>query len=456
MKISIFGTGYVGLVTGVCFAEMGNDVLCVDIDERKVQSLRQGKSPIYEPGLDTMLSENIKAGRIHFTTNSEEAIAKSELLFIAVGTPPNEDGSADLKYVLEVAGTIAKHMTNYKVVVTKSTVPVGTNAKIKKKIREVLTARGANIDFDICSNPEFLREGCAIQDCMKTNRVVVGVETDKAAKLMAELYEPFLKSGNPLIVMDPVSSEMTKYAANAMLAAKISIMNEFSKLCEKVGADIEHVRRGIGTDHRIGPYSIYAGVGYGGSCFPKDVKALIKTGDDYDESLDILKAVELVNHNQRVNFYKKVQKHFAGDVSGKHFAVWGAAFKPGTDDIREAPSLYIIEQLLTQGATVTVFDSVAAENAKWHFNTKDMVSADVIKLAEKNLRFTSDQYEALKGAHALIIPTEWKSFKEPDFNKIKSLLKAPVIFDGRNIYHPQRMKDLGFQYYCIGRTGFQL
>lgn len=450
MRISVFGTGYVGLVSGVCFAEMGNDVICMDVDPKKVALLREGHSPIYEPGLETMLAENIKAGRIHFTTDACEATVKSDLLFIAVGTPPNEDGSADLQYVLKVAETIATHMNDYKIVVTKSTVPVGTNYKIKSKITEILNQHHKTVPFDICSNPEFLREGCAIQDCIKANRVVIGVENAKAAKIMSELYEPFVKGGNPIIVMDPVSSEMTKYAANAMLASKISLMNEFSRLCDKVGADIENVRRGIGTDHRIGPYSIYAGIGYGGSCFPKDVKALIRTGDEYSESLEILKSVEAVNKKQKDYFFKKIENHFK-DLKGLHFAVWGAAFKPGTDDIREAPALYLVEKLLQRGASVTIFDPVATENARKHFLDAGVVGETLATLAKEHLLFNNDQYDTLKGAVALIIPTEWKSFKEPDFDKMKALLKTPLIFDGRNIYHPKRIKEHGFQYYCIGR-----
>lgn len=450
MKISIFGTGYVGLVTGVCFAEMGNNVVCMDIDDSKVANLKQGISPIYEPGLDKLLTENIKGKRIHFTTSTKEAIDASEIVFIAVGTPPNEDGSADLQYVLKVAEMIAEHMQGYKLIVTKSTVPVGTNHKIKAKVQDVLKKRGKNYEFDICSNPEFLREGCAIQDCLKTNRVVIGVESEKAEEMMTRLYDPFLKGGAPMIVMDPLSSEMTKYAANAMLAAKISLMNEFSRLCEKVGADVEHVRRGIGTDHRIGPYSIYPGVGYGGSCFPKDVKALIRTGDENDENLEILKAVENVNQHQRMRFLNKVKGRLK-PLDSKHVAVWGAAFKPGTDDIREAPALTIIEGLLADGATVTVFDPVAAANAKQYLKDPELVGKTIASAAEKNLRFVDDQYETLTGAAALVIMTEWKSFKEPDFDLIKSRLKNPIVFDGRNIYSPKWMKEQGFEYTCIGR-----
>lgn len=451
MKLSIFGTGYVGLVTGVCFSEMGNDVICMDLDNEKISMLKLGKSPIYEPGLDALLSENIKSNRIHFTTDVKEAVAKSEILFIAVGTPPNEDGSADLQHVIKVAETIAEHMDGYKLIVTKSTVPVGTNFKVKEAVKKGLEKRKVTHEFDICSNPEFLREGVAIQDCLKTNRVVVGVENTRAEGIMKELYEPFLKGGNPFVVMDVVSSEMTKYAANAMLAAKISLMNEFSRLCEKVGADIEHVRRGIGTDHRIGPYSIYAGLGYGGSCFPKDVKALIRTGFENDEPLSILEAVEEGNFRQRANFYKKIEHNFV-EVKDLVFAMWGAAFKPGTDDIREAPSLYLLENLLKRGAKVAVFDPVAQSNVKKYFADSRNVDEEVVRLASVNLRFVEDQYEALSGAAALVIPTEWKSFKEPDFKRMKELMKNPVIFDGRNMYSVSRMREYGFQYHSIGRT----
>lgn len=439
MKISVFGTGYVGLVTGVCFAEMGNDVTCVDIDLKKVESLKKAQSPIYEPGLDTLLQENIKSRRLHFTTEAKEAVEKSDILFIAVGTPPKEDGSADLQYVLKVAENIATHMTSYKLIVNKSTVPIGTAQLVKKTVQEKLSARGLKVEFDVASNPEFLREGCAIEDCLKPARVVVGVESQKAEETLKNLYEPFLKNGNPFLAMDPASSEMTKYAANCMLAAKISIMNEFSRFCEIVGADIENVRRGVGSDSRIGSQFIYAGIGYGGSCFPKDVSALVQMGEQYKEDMKILKAVEETNQLQRERFYKKMISELGSKVSGLRIAVWGIAFKPGTDDIREAPALYLIENLLEAGAHVVAFDSVAAENAKDHFKN------------HKNLHLVDDQYKALEGADALCIPTEWKSFREPDFDRIKSLMKKPVIFDGRNIYSPKKMKQLGFHYVSIGR-----
>lgn len=443
MKISVFGTGYVGLVTGVCFAEMGNQVICADVDQKKINKLKDGISPIYEPGLDDLVTNNIKAKRISFTTDLKQAVEESDVLFIAVGTPSDIDGSADLKYVLQVAETVGTHLNGYKVVINKSTVPVGTQKKVKDKIAEVLKKRGTTIGYDVVSNPEFLREGAAIEDALKPNRVVVGCDSDKAADVMRRLYEPFLKSGNPLLVMDPLSSEMTKYAANSMLATKISLMNEFSRVCEKVGADIEQVRRGIGTDFRIGPHFIFAGVGYGGSCFPKDVKALIKAGSNADEDMDILESVEKVNQIQRENFFYKVRKAAGGSLSGHKIALWGVAFKPGTDDIREAPALYLIEKFLAEGATVSAYDPVAAENAREHFKN------------DKGLSFKEDQYDVLEGASVLVIATEWKSFREPDFARVKSLMKKPVICDGRNIYNPRDIKGTGFTYYSVGRPNVE-
>jgi UDPglucose 6-dehydrogenase len=438
MKISVFGTGYVGLVTGVCFAEMGNDVICVDIDPKKIQLLKDGKSPIYEPGLDQLITNNLMAKRIEFTTDSKMAIASSDLLFIAVGTPSDVDGSADLKYVLQVAETIAQNMTQYKVIVTKSTVPVGTCKKIKAVIDQMLNKRGLAVDYDLVSNPEFLREGNAIEDCLKPSRVVVGCESNRAEELMLRLYEPFLKSGNPHITMDLLSAEMTKYAANAMLATKISLMNEFSRVCDRVGADIEHVRRGIGSDFRIGPHFIFAGVGYGGSCFPKDVRALIKAGKDHQESLEILDAVEAANLTQRKNFISRIANYFSKNLQGKKIALWGVAFKPGTDDIREAPSLDLIQALLDKGASVSCYDPVAADNAKEYFSNE-------------KLSFVNDQYEAVTGADCLVIVTEWKSFKEPNFDKIRTGLKTPTIFDGRNLFSKKTMKQEKFNYFSIGR-----
>lgn len=437
MKITVFGTGYVGLVTGVCFAEMGNNVTCVDVDQNKIKTLRDGKSPIFEPGLDSLLLGNIKANRISFTDDAKTSVSTADIIFIAVGTPPQEDGSADMQYVLKVADTIAEHMNDYKLVVTKSTVPVGTFGKVKTAIEKKLKSRGVNYTFDVASNPEFLREGCAIEDCLKPNRVVIGVESAKAQEILTNLYDPFLKNGNPILAMDPASSEMTKYAANAMLATKISLMNEFSRVCEKVGADIEAVRKGIGSDHRIGPHFIYAGVGYGGSCFPKDVSALVRIGQEVHEDLHILNAVEQTNQLQRQRFITTIEKNL--NVNEKTLAIWGVAFKPGTDDIREAPALDIIQYFLDQKFTLQVYDPVAAENAREHFKNNPAV------------KFFDDQYDAVKGADALVIPTEWKSFREPDFEKMKTSMKNNLIFDGRNIYSTKYIKQQGFKYFSIGR-----
>lgn len=440
MKISVFGTGYVGLVTGLCFAEMGNDVVCVDVDEAKVKQLSSGVPTIYEAGLEGMLKSNLEAQRIQFTTDAAAAIRASELLFIAVGTPSDEDGSADLQYVLQVAATIARHMNGRKLVVNKSTVPVGTQKKVKGVIAEALRARGESFEYEVVSNPEFLREGMAVEDCLKPNRVVVGLETAWAEKLMRQLYEPFLKSGNPLLVMDPESSEMTKYAANAMLAAKISVMNEFSRICEKVGADIESVRRGIGTDFRIGPHFIFAGVGYGGSCFPKDVKALIHIGAENGEPADLLHAVKKVNDEQRARFLDKVRAACGGSFRGLKIAHWGVAFKPGTDDIREAPALDLIDAYLKEGAAeVRVYDPIAAAPAAAHFR------------GHPALKFVPQQYDALEGAAVLVITTEWKSFREPNFEKLKALMAKPVVCDGRNIYNRDVMREAGIRYVSIGR-----
>lgn len=438
MKISVFGTGYVGLVTGVCFADMGNDVYCVDIDPKKIAMLNDSKSPIYEPGLEQLISNNLQEKRIQFTTDSKQAVDVSDLLFIAVGTPSDVDGSADLKYVLQVAETIATHMNTYKVIVTKSTVPVGTCVKIHEVVSKILKNRGVNFSFDLVSNPEFLREGNAIEDCLKPSRVVVGCDSEKASEIMQRLYEPFLKSGNPHITMDLLSAEMTKYAANAMLATKISLMNEFSRVCEKLGADIENVRRGIGSDFRIGPHFIFAGVGYGGSCFPKDVRALIKAGTDCGEKLEILEAVEDANLTQRNNFLKKIKSGVPGGLKGQTVALWGVAFKPGTDDIREAPALDLIEGLLAEGARVVAYDPVAAKNAQEHFSNA-------------GLSFVTNQYDTLNGASCLIIVTEWKSFKEPNFDRMKTMMKHPIIFDGRNLFSLKNMKNLGIKYQSIGR-----
>lgn len=439
MKISVFGTGYVGLVTGVCFAEMGCDVLCADIDETKINKLKDGISPIFEPGLDDLILSNVKSKRLRFTTNLKEATEASPVLFIAVGTPSDKDGSADLKYVLQVAATIAEHMTAPKTVVTKSTVPVGTYLKVKTTIQDTLKKLGKQIQFSVVSNPEFLREGSAIEDCLKPARVVCGVEDPASGQLMQSLYEPFLKNGNPLILMDPLSSEMTKYAANALLATKISLMNEFSQICDQVGADIEFVRKGIGSDPRIGPHFIYAGVGYGGSCFPKDVKALVHTGKSYGVPMDILDSVEKVNAFQRSRFIERTKSALGGSFRDKTVALWGIAFKPGTDDIREAPALDVIATVLEEGGKIQAFDPVAWENAQKEFKN------------HKNLSHFEDQYDTLKGADVLCIVTEWKFFRNPDFQKMKSLMKQPLICDGRNIYPLNEMKEQGFHYISVGR-----
>jgi UDPglucose 6-dehydrogenase len=439
MNISVFGTGYVGLVTGVSFAEMGNDVVCVDVDLSKIETLKKGRSPIYEPGLEDLIGSNLKGKRLQFTTESRVAVESSEIIFIAVGTPSDTDGSADLKYVLQVAEALAQNMNGHKFVVTKSTVPVGTCFQIHEVMKRVLAQRGVSHTYDLISNPEFLREGSAIEDCLKPSRVIVGCESELAKEIMTRIYEPFLKSGNPLLFMDLLSAEMTKYAANAMLAAKISLMNEFSRVCDKVGADIESVRKGLGSDPRIGPHFIFAGVGYGGSCFPKDVKALIKAGRDHNEKLQILEAVESANQLQRSNFFQKVKTGLGGSLKGITLGLWGTAFKPGTDDIRDAPSIDLIQWLIKEGSFVNIYDPVAAQNAQKYFE------------GHPALKFFEDQYEALENCSCLVIVTEWKSFKEPNFLKMKTLLKKPLIFDGRNLFSLKMMKELGYTYHSIGR-----
>jgi len=436
MKITIVGTGYVGLVTGTCFSEVGIDVTCVDIDQKKIDNLKKGIMPIYEPGLETMVLRNVEKGRLHFSTDLGECIQDSEAVFIAVGTPPGEDGSADLKYVLAVADEVGRHMTDYIVVVTKSTVPVGTAQKVKTAVANSLQNRNSSLEFDVASNPEFLKEGAAIQDFLKPDRIVVGVETDQAQKIMEKLYKPFLLNGHPTIFMDVPSAEMTKYAANSMLATKISFMNDIANLCEIMGADVNMVRSGIGSDSRIGTKFIYPGVGYGGSCFPKDVKALIKTAEEHGYPMRVLKSVEDVNDDQKFVLVNKVKKHFGNDLSGMTFAVWGLSFKPKTDDMREAPSIVIINQLRELGAEVKAFDPVAMEEAK-----RDL--GDTITYAK-------DEYEALVDADALLLVTEWPEFRIPNFTVVSKLLKNKVIFDGRNIYDPQEVKELGYTYYGIG------
>ncbi len=437
MKISVVGTGYVGLVSGTCFAETGISVVCVDIDKSKIDNLNNGIIPIYEPGLEDLYKRNVEKGRLSFSTDLKASLKDAEALFIAVGTPPDEDGSADLKYVLGVAGEVGKHMDHYMVIITKSTVPVGTSARVKKAIQKELDARKAEIPFDVASNPEFLKEGSAVVDFLKPDRIVVGVETPKAEKVMRRLYKPFLLNGHPILFMDVLSSEMTKYAANSMLATKISFINDIANLCELVGADVDSVRKGIGSDARIGTKFIYPGTGYGGSCFPKDVQALIRTADEHGHSLDILKAVESVNYRQKSVLFYKLKKHFNGNLKGRRFALWGLAFKPKTDDMREAPSLVIIDLLLKEGAEVVAYDPIAMEEGK--------------RILGNKITYAKDEYEACIDADALILVTEWPEFRIPNFRVMEKLLKNKVIFDGRNIYEPEELKELGFSYYSIGR-----
>ena len=440
MKITVFGSGYVGLVTGACFAEVGNDVLCVDIDEQKIARLKQGRIPIYEPGLDKLVARNTQAGRLNFTTDPARGVAHGLFQFIAVGTPPDEDGSADLQYVLAVAGDIAAHMDGYKVIVDKSTVPVGTADKVKARVAEALAERGANLEFDVVSNPEFLKEGAAIDDFMQPDRVVVGTDNPRTAELLHELYAAFTRKRDRLLVMDIRSAELTKYAANCMLATKISFMNDLSNLAERVGADIEAVRLGIGSDPRIGYHFIYPGAGYGGSCFPKDVQALIHTARANGHAPLLLEAVEAVNQRQKQRLVEKVLHHFNGNVQGKTFALWGLAFKPNTDDMREAPSRVFMEALWDQGACIRAYDPAAAEEVERIYG-KD----------REGLVLAESAQDALAGADALVVMTEWREFRSPDFAYIKKALSHPVIFDGRNMYAPDALERLGITYYGIGR-----
>lgn len=437
MKIAIIGTGYVGLVTGTCFAEMGTEVFCVDVDNKKIENLKKGILPIYEPGLDEMVARNYEAGRLCFTTDIKEVINQVEVLFCAVGTPPDEDGSADLKYVLDVARSVGKYMGRYVLVVTKSTVPVGTAEKIKKAIQEEQDKRGVDIPFDIASNPEFLKEGAAIKDFMSPDRVVVGVETEYAKELMTKLYRPFLLNNFRVIFMDVPSAEMTKYAANAMLATRISFMNEMANLCELVGADVNMVRVGIGTDARIGNRFLYPGCGYGGSCFPKDVKALIRTADDNRYSLRILRAVEDVNEAQKYVLFNKLMDYYKADLAGKRIAMWGLAFKPETDDMREAPALILIERLLEAGCKITAYDPVAMEEAERRLGDK--------------ISYGHDIYDTVTDADALMVVTEWKEFRLPSWKVIKRVMKTPLILDGRNLYDKEELEEQGFVYKAIGR-----
>lgn len=439
MKVTVFGIGYVGLVQAAVLADVGHDVMCVDVDQNKVDNLKKGLIPIYEPGLTPLVETNYQQGRLHFTTDAKEGVAHGEVQFIAVGTPPDEDGSADLKYVLTVARTIAEHMTSHKIVVDKSTVPVGTADKVKAVIAEVLAQRAADVAFHVVSNPEFLKEGAAVQDCMKPDRIVIGTDDEDVAETMRELYSPFNRNHDRMIFMDVRSAELTKYAANCLLATKISFMNEISNLAERLGADIEMVRRGIGSDPRIGYQFIYPGCGYGGSCFPKDVQALVRTADSIDYDAPLLKAVETVNYRQKEVLFKRISDFFGGNLQGKTIALWGLAFKPNTDDMREASSRVLMESLWAAGANVRAFDPEAMEEAQRIYGDRD------------DLYLVGTKEEALKSADALAICTEWKPFRAPDFKLIKERLNAAVIFDGRNLYEPELVNRYGLTYYGIGR-----
>jgi UDPglucose 6-dehydrogenase len=432
MKIAVVGTGYVGLVSGTCFAETGNTVTCIDIDKSKVDKLSNGEITIYEPGLEKLFLRNLKEGRLKFTTNLAEGIQDAKIIFLALPTPPGEDGSADLKYVLGVAKDLGNILTDYKVIVDKSTVPVGTADKVHAAI-----AANAKVEFDVVSNPEFLREGVAVDDFMKPDRVVIGTSSERAKKLMGELYAPYVRQGNPVIFMDEKSAELTKYAANSFLATKISFMNEIAQLCEKLGADVDMVRKGIGSDDRIGKRFLFPGIGYGGSCFPKDVQALIKSSEEVDYNFQILKAVEEVNEAQKLHLMPKINAYFNNNLAGKHFALWGLAFKPNTDDIREAPALYLIDALTAAGATVTAFDPEGMPNVKR-------------KIGDK-ITYVESQYDALVNADALIIATEWAEFRTPDFDKIETSLKNKAIFDGRNLFEVAQVRGMGYHYESVGR-----
>ena len=432
-KIAVIGTGYVGLVTGTCFAETGNQVICVDINEAKVEKMRQGVIPIYEPHLDVLFERNIKAGRLTFTTDIVEGVKDAEIIFLALPTPPGEDGSADLSYILGVAEHLGKIITDYKVIVDKSTVPVGTAEKVTNAIKA-----NSKTDFDVVSNPEFLREGFAVDDFMKPDRVVIGTSSDRAKKVMEQLYKPFVRQGNPIIFMDEKSAELTKYAANSFLATKITFMNEIANFCELVGADVDKVRIGVGSDDRIGKRFLFPGIGYGGSCFPKDVQALVKSGKEHNFSFQILDAVMKVNEEQKTVLIPKIKNYFRGDLKSKKIALWGVAFKPDTDDIREAPALYIIKELLELGAEITAYDPEAIENVK--------------EILGDSISYSKDEYVALENADALVICTEWGVFRNPDFDKITALLKDRVIFDGRNLFDLNEMNERGFYYSSIGRS----
>ncbi len=432
MKIAVVGTGYVGLVSGTCFAETGNTVTCIDIDKSKVDKLSNGEITIYEPGLEKIFLRNLKEGRLKFTTNLAEGVADAKIIFLALPTPPGEDGSADLKYVLGVAKDLGNILTDYKVIVDKSTVPVGTADKVHAAI-----AANAKVEFDVVSNPEFLREGVAVDDFMKPDRVVIGTSSERAKKLMGELYAPYVRQGNPVIFMDEKSAELTKYAANSFLATKISFMNEIAQLCERLGADVDMVRKGIGSDDRIGKRFLFPGIGYGGSCFPKDVQALIKSSEEVNYDFQILKAVEEVNEAQKLHLMPKINAYFNNNLAGKHFALWGLAFKPNTDDIREAPALYLIDALTAAGATVTAFDPEGMPNVKKQIGDK--------------ITYVESQYDALTNADALIIATEWAEFRTPEFEKIGSALKNKAIFDGRNLFEVNQIREMGYHYESVGR-----
>ena len=439
MHISVIGVGYVGLVTGACFAETGNDVVCMDIDKEKIKKLKKGIIPIYEPQLEELVKNNLKEGRLRFSTDIKEAVDHGLIIFICVNTPQDEDGSADLKYVHSVAQNIGRYIEKYRIVVVKSTVPVGTCEMVKETIAKELEERKVDVPFDIASNPEFLKEGMAVDDCMKPERVVIGVEHGRVEEILRELYNPYVRTGAPFLVMDIRSSEMTKYTANAMLATRISFMNQIASICEKVGADVMMVMRGIGSDSRIGPKFLFPGVGFGGSCFPKDVRALIKTSQNYGYTPTILEDVMKVNEEQRVVFTEKILNFYNNNIKGKRFAIWGLAFKPNTDDMREAPAIYIVDTLARGGGICNLFDPKAMEVARGIFK------------GNKNINFGANQYEVLKDADCLVLITEWLSFREPDFEKMKALMRSPVIFDGRNQYNPKKMAELGFRYTCIGR-----
>lgn len=435
MKITVIGTGYVGLVSGTCFAEMGNNVLCVDNNQEKLQKLQNGKVTIYEPGLEILFERNIREGRLKFTDDLEKAVKENELIFLCLPTPQGEDGSADLSYVMGIAkkiGEILKDNNNYKIVINKSTVPVGTARKVEK----ILAEKGAS-NFEVASNPEFLREGYAVEDFMKPDRIVIGADSEKALKKLEELYEPFVRQGNPIHKMNPESSEVTKYAANSYLAMRITYMNELANFCEKVGADVDLVRKGMGTDNRIGKRFLFPGIGYGGSCFPKDVNALIKTSSDFGSEMKILTLVDKINKEQKLKIVEKVKKHFGSDLSGKTFGVWGLAFKPNTDDMREAPSIYIINALLELGAKIKAFDPAAHETASFYLGNK--------------IEYSESMQNAAENIDALLLLTEWNEFRNPNFEELKSSMKNPIIFDGRNLFEPKKMKELGFTYYSIGR-----